>query len=92
MPKTKKNKIKNNKRTKKNLSLSTLHNFEINFNNLKNSHLKSNKLEKDKIKLEELSTQLLLKIDMLEINGDQLLRQYRKTIINLINTYIDNLQ
>ena len=58
---------------------------------IKHDSIKSKKLEKDKIKLEELSTQLLLKIDMLEINGDQLLRQYRKTIINLINTYIDNL-
>lgn len=90
MAQTKKN-IKNNKKTKKNLLLSTLYNFEINFNNLKNSYLKSKKLKKDKIKFEELSTQLLLKIDMLEINGDQLLRQYRKNIINLINTYIDNL-
>ena len=83
--------VKNNKKTKKNLSLSTLYNFENNFNNLKNTYIKSKKSKKDKIKLEELSTQLLLKIDMVEINGDPMLRQQRKYIINLINTYIDNL-
>ena len=74
------------------MDLSNLCNFESSFNNLKVNYKKSNKSEKDKIKLEELSTQLLLKMDSIEINGNQDLRIYRKSIINSINTYIDNLK
>ena len=92
MGKKSQKKLKNNKKTKKNMNLLNLVNFESIFNNLKVNYKKSNKSEKDKIKLEELSTQLLLKMDSIEINGNQDLRIYRKSIINSINTYIDNLK
>ena len=91
MPKTKKNIVKNNKKTQKikynNPFL--LHNKE--FNSIKKNFIESNKLSKDILKLEELSTQLLLKIDQEEIYGNCILRNERKTLINRINNYIDSI-
>ena len=88
----KKNKNGNKKISKKSFEIKKINNYRYEFDKLKKTYLNSQKTPKDIIKLEELSTQLLLKLDLIEINGNHDLRNHRKKIINLINTYIDNLR
>ena len=88
----KKNKNENKKMSKKTFEIKKINKYNYEFDKLKKTYLNSQKTQNDIIKLEELSTQLLLKLDLIEINGNHDLRNHRKNIINLINTYIDNLR
>jgi len=88
--KTRKN-TKNNRRTKKTPKMKLVKTYLKEFERLKKDYLESQKDKKDLLKLEELSTQILLKMDSIEINGNQELRTYRKSVIKSINSYIDNL-
>ena len=88
--KTRKN-TKNNRRTKKTPKMKLVKKYQREFERLKKDYLESKKDKKDILKLEELSTQILLKMDSIEIDGNQELRTYRKFVIKSINTYIDNL-
>jgi hypothetical protein len=88
----KKNKNGNKKISKKSFEIKKINKYHYEFDKLKKNYLNSQKTQKDIIKIEELSTQLLLKLDMIEINGNQDLRNHRKNIVNSINTYIDNLR
>lgn len=82
---------KNNRRTKKIPKMKLVKKYQREFERLKKDYLESKKDKKDILKLEELSTQILLKMDSIEIDGNQELRTYRKFVIKSINTYIDNL-
>ena len=88
--KTRKN-TKNNRRTKKTPKMKLVKIYQKEFERLKKDYLESQKEKKDILKLEELSTQILLKMDLIEIEGDLELRTYRKSVIQSINPYIDNL-
>ena len=88
--KTRKN-IKNNRKTKKISKIKLVKKYHMEFERLKKEYIKSQKNKKDSLKLEELSTQILLKMDLIEIDGNQELRTYRKSVIKYINSYIDNL-
>jgi|TARA_Y100000389_G_C17382798_1_gene475306 hypothetical protein len=88
--KTRKN-IKNNRKTKKISKIKLVKKYHMEFERLKKEYIKSQKNKKDTLKLEELSTQILLKMDLIEIDGNQELRTYRKSVIKYINSYIDNL-
>ena len=88
----KKNKNGNKKISKKSFEIKKINNYRYEFDKLKKNYSNSQKTQKDIIKIEELSLQLLLKLDMIEINGNRDLRNHRKNIVNSINTYIDNLR
>lgn len=84
----KKNK-KPNKISKKNklpIQIKTLYEYQSDFEKLRKQ------LKEDKINLvafEELSTQLLLKIDAIETDGIIKVRNYRKKLVVYINDFID---
>lgn len=82
---------KNNRKTKKIPKIKLVKKYLREFEMLKKDYIESQKEKKDILKLEELSTQILLKMDSIEIDGNQELRTYRKSVIKSINSYIDNL-
>ena len=77
--KTRKNKI-NSKKTKKMTKVDLLNKFNNEFLKISEDYLKSNKSQKDILKYEELSTQLLLKIDNVDSNGNTLIRKKEKKL------------
>ena len=88
--KTRKNKI-NSKKTKKMTKVDILNKFNNEFLKISEDYFKSTKTKQDTLKYEELSTQLLLKIDNVDSNGNTLIRKKRKEIINNINKKLDSL-
>ena len=89
--KTKKNVVNKKKKTKKITTIDILNKFSNQFKLLNEEFLKSEKKNKDILKFEELTTQLLLKIDNIHSNGNLHIRKKRKEIVNNINTKLDNL-
>ena len=88
---TKKNK-KNTKKTLKKINFQIeIDNLRNKFGRLKNNYLKSEKNKKEKLIFEELSTQILLKLDNIQSNGDELVRTKRKNLINLITNILDGI-
>ena len=88
--KTRKNK-NNSKKTKKITKIDILNKFYDEFLKISQDYIKSTKNRQELIKYEELSTQLLLKIDNIDSNGNALIRKKRKEIINIINEKLDSL-
>ena len=88
--KTRKNK-NNSKKTKKMTKVDILNKFNNEFLKISEDYFKSTKTQQDTLKYEELSTQLLLKIDNIDSNGNSLIRKKRKQIINNINKKLDSL-
>ena len=88
--KTRKNK-NNSKKTKKITKIDILNKFYDEFLKISQDYIKSTKNRQELIKYEELSTQLLLKIDNIDSNGNALIRKKRKEIINIINEKLDRL-
>ena len=82
----KKNTQKKNKNKNKTLKKSfeqEINSLRLNFNRLEDNYLKSGKNNKDKLIFEELSTQILLKLDNIQSNGNDLIRTVkRKSLIN----------
>jgi|UniRef100_A0A6C0JCF1 hypothetical protein len=91
MNKTKKRVKGNNKTKKKILPLQNefIDKYEFEFRKLKLQYKKSSKTPKDKNYFEEYSTQLLIKIDDINILGNSKLKKSRKRLINLINSSLD---
>ena len=89
--KTKKNRVNKKKKSKKITTIDILNKFSNQFKLLNEEFLKSEKKNKDILKFEELTTQLLLKIDNIHSNGNLHIRKKRKEIVNNINTKLDNL-
>lgn len=88
---TKKNKKYKKKTLKKKSSEQEINTYRINFDKLEDNYLKSSKNNKDKLIFEELSTQILLKLDNIQSNGDELVRTKRKNLINLITNILDGI-
>ena len=82
--KNKKNKKYKKKTLKKKSSEQEINTYRINFDKLEDNYLKSSKNNKDKLIFEELSTQILLKLDNIQSNGNELVKNKRKNLINLI--------
>ena len=74
-------------KSKRNLDLRILLKYENDFLKLKKKYDSSLKSEKDWLIFQELSTQLLLKIDSIESNGKDLIRSKRKQIIIFIENH-----
>ena len=89
--KTRINRKNKNKKSKKMTKVDILNKFNNEFLNISQDYIKSTKTQQDTLKYEELSTQLLLKIDNIDSNGNILLRKKRKEIINNINQKLDSL-
>ena len=86
---TQKRNKKPNKLSKKNklpIQIKTLYEYQSDFEKLRRQ------LKEDKINVvafEELSTQLLLKIDAVETNGNGKIRELRKKLIVFINNFLE---
>jgi hypothetical protein len=89
--KTRINRKNKNKKSKKMTKNDIFNKFAIEFKRLCEEYLKSERTSKDTLKFEELTTQLLLKIDNIDSNGDLIIRKKRKEIINNINEKLDSL-
>lgn len=85
----KKNKKNKNKTLKKKSFEQEINSLRLNFNRLEDNYLKSGKNNKDKLIFEELSTQILLKLDNIQSNGNDLVRTKRKSLINYITDKLD---
>ena len=78
-----------NKISKKNklpIPIRTLYEYQSDFEKLR-KQLKEGKI--NEVAFEELSTQLLLKIDAVETNGDVKIRELRKKLIVFINNFLE---
>ncbi len=86
---TQKRNKKPNKLSKKNklpIQIKTLYEYQSDFEKLR-KQLKEGKI--NEVAFEELSTQLLLKIDAIETNGDIKIRELRKKLIVDINKILE---
>ena len=86
---TQKRNKKPNKISKKNklpIQIKTLYEYQSDFEKLR-KQLKEGKI--NEVAFEELSTQLLLKIDAIETDGIIKVRNYRKQLVVYINDFID---
>ena len=86
---TQKRNKKPNKISKKNklpIQIKTLYEYQSDFEKLRRE-LKEGKI--NVVAFEELSTQLLLKIDAVESNGYEKIRELRKKLIVSINSILD---
>lgn len=86
---TQKRNKKPNKLSKKNklpIQIKTLYEYQSDFEKLRRQ-LKEGKI--NEVAFEELSTQLLLKIDAIETDGIIKVRNYRKQLVVYINDFID---
>ena len=88
---TKKNKKYKKKTLKKKSFEQEINTYRINFDKLEDNYLKSSKNNKDKLIFEELSTQILLKLDNIQSNGDELVRIKRKSLINYITNKLEGI-
>ena len=89
--KTKKNVVNKKKKSKKITTIDILNKFSNQFKLLNEEFLKSEKNNKDILKFEELTTQLLLKLDNVDSHGNTHIRKKRKEIISYINEKLDDL-
>ena len=86
---TQKRNKKPNKISKKNklpIQIKTLYEYQSDFEKLR-KQLKEGKI--NEVAFEELSTQLLLKIDAVETDGIIKVRNYRKQLVVYINDFIE---
>ena len=86
---TQKRNKKPNKLSKKNklpIQIKTLYEYQSDFEKLR-KQLKEGKI--NEVAFEELSTQLLLKIDAIETDGIIKVRNYRKQLVVYINDFIE---
>ena len=86
---TQKRNKKPNKLSKKNklpIQIKTLYEYQSDFEKLR-KQLKEGKI--NEVAFEELSTQLLLKIDAVETDGIIKVRNYRKQLVVYINDFIE---
>ena len=86
---TQKRNKKPNKLSKKNklpIQIKTLYEYQTDFEKLR-KQLKEGKI--NEVAFEELSTQLLLKIDAIETDGIIKVRNYRKQLVVYINDFIE---
>ena len=86
---TQKRNKKPNKLSKKNklpIQIKTLYEYQSDFEKLR-KQLKEGKI--NQVAFEELSTQLLLKIDAVETDGIIKVRNYRKQLVVYINDFIE---
>ena len=84
--KKQKGKNKVSKKNKDSIPMSNLKTNATNFEKLKEQFSKD---EISKIAFEELSTQLLLKIDAIETNGIEKVRNLRKELVVYINSILE---
>jgi hypothetical protein len=87
--KTQKKQKKKNKVSKKNkesVTMCNLKEYTTNFKKLKEQFRKN---EISKIAFEEFSTQLLLKVDAIETNGIEKVRNCRKELVIYINSILE---
>ena len=89
--KTKKNVVNKKKKSKKITTIDILNKFSNQFKLLNEEFLKSEKNNKDILKFEELTTQLLIKLDNVDSHGNTHIRKKRKEIISYINEKLDDL-
>lgn len=84
--KKQKRKNKVSKKNKESFPMSNLKEYTTNFKKLKEQFSKN---EISKIAFEELSTQLLLKVDAIETNGIEKVRNCRKELVIYINSILE---
>ncbi len=87
--KTQKKQKKKNKVSKKNKESASMCNLKEYTTNFKKIKEKFSKNEISKIVFEELSTQILLKVDAIETNGIEKVRNCRKELVVYINSILE---